>query len=919
MSKIAVSLAALVIVEKHNISLDSNESLAAVLPELKLGSGGPCDTIFDGRDDEDKWKFKPATVGVTLRHLLTHTAGFGYFFASPEDASLREPNGTFPSVLSGAEVAFATPRIFEAGERFLYGSSTDWVARFVERVSGTPLRTALVSLVFEPLGVPAGELDPFRTPQLDQKRGTINAKVAPATFVPIPFDTPQFEQPPPGFAALGSACLWGTLSAWATFLQCLLRKAAPADGGPALISEVLWDEAVSNSLKHYGLKLPAPLLETVDPELCCTVAEYSRPASEVARTASPDGFTMLSTVLHTTKTATGKSPGAHGWAGLSNSFFFIDAEAGVGGVLLAQFFPFGDEASSGGRMSGLDVLDSLSDSQRATLEQFQSVTNTEDLDTAVVVLESAGWDLETAVSKIYDRPTGSSARSPSVDQDDDDDPDSVNRPLMHSFQIDDNDVMPPSGAPRPGGGGVIFWLKQALGILSWPLGIFYGSAGVVLGLIARLLRIRPGLASLRPRNPFTRDPNSRPLSPTASSERWIRALEDLTGSRPPLVASATGAGEPGGSGLRQREGRRVALPDFVVGGYEDALRRAKEELRVLMVVLTCEEHEDDVEFKRNVLTDADLIRALASERVLCWGGDIRDRDAYQVSRTLRPLSYPSISFISLQPSPRAPSSSSPQMSILTRHEGYPTSSTSAHALLTALTTLVLPRSTPFLSRLRAQDASRKAERRIREEQDRAYESAARKDTERVLKRRKEEEDRIRNERREKEEEGEKNAREEERRRVRERAGEWRAWQRGVLENEGEAKEGEGVRVGVRLGDGRRIVRSFRDDDKVERVYAWVECALGEKVDNLATSSSSSSSTTSTKKKAPVAYEHIYEFRLATTFPREVLEVDGSAKDDHIKSKLKGGVNLVVEGLEKRRESMGEAGSDEDDDEEEEDE
>lgn len=56
-------------------------------------------------------------------------------------------------------------------------------------------------------------------------------------------------------------------------------------------------------------------------------------------------------------------------------------------------------------------------------------------------------------------------------------------------------------------------------------------------------------------------------------------------------------GERRGSGLRER-GERRSVPDFWVGGYESALRRAKEEVKVLMVVLTCDEHEDDAEFKR---------------------------------------------------------------------------------------------------------------------------------------------------------------------------------------------------------------------------------------------------------------------------------------------------------------------------------
>lgn len=122
---------------------------------------------------------------------------------------------------------------------------------------------------------------------------------------------------------------------------------------------------------------------------------------------------------------------------------------------------------------------------------------------------------------------------------------------------------------------------------------------------ARILRIRPGVPSLRPRNPFARDPSSR-LSPTAAAERWLRSLEESTSS---VRYSRRFDGEAGSSsssavassstsGLRERGATaRRAVPDFWIGGYEDALTKAKGDVRVLLVILTCEEHDDDASFK----------------------------------------------------------------------------------------------------------------------------------------------------------------------------------------------------------------------------------------------------------------------------------------------------------------------------------
>lgn len=137
--------------------------------------------------------------------------------------------------------------------------------------------------------------------------------------------------------------------------------------------------------------------------------------------------------------------------------------------------------------------------------------------------------------------------------------------------------------------------------------------------------MHPTSLSLRPRNPFSRDTSKR-SDPRSESERWVRALEELVGgirfsrrfeestssslgevnsSSVGAGSSSSGSGVASGSGLGRRtstggeggEGGRKVLPDFFVGSYEDAVKRAKEEIKVLMVVLTCEEHENDVEFK----------------------------------------------------------------------------------------------------------------------------------------------------------------------------------------------------------------------------------------------------------------------------------------------------------------------------------
>ena len=50
----------------------------------------------------------------------------------------------------------------------------------------------------------------------------------------------------------------------------------------------------------------------------------------------------LATVVTPETTKEGRSPGALNWAGIFNTYFWADPEAGKAGVLLTQLMPFGD-------------------------------------------------------------------------------------------------------------------------------------------------------------------------------------------------------------------------------------------------------------------------------------------------------------------------------------------------------------------------------------------------------------------------------------------------------------------------------------------------------------------------------------------------------------------------------------------------
>ncbi|MCC5871648.1 MAG: beta-lactamase family protein [Gammaproteobacteria bacterium] len=158
MTKPVTSVAVMMLHEQGHFGLD--EPLADYLPEFVdmkvLGDDGPV----------------PARKPITIRHLLTHTAGFSYGFTREGvDALYREAELFAVDDLAAFSERLATlPLAFEPGSRWHYGFSTDVLGRLVEVVSGQGLDDFLAERLFEPLGmvdtffeVPADKLDRFGT------------------------------------------------------------------------------------------------------------------------------------------------------------------------------------------------------------------------------------------------------------------------------------------------------------------------------------------------------------------------------------------------------------------------------------------------------------------------------------------------------------------------------------------------------------------------------------------------------------------------------------------------------------------------------------------------------------------------------------------------------------------------------------
>ncbi|KAI6876970.1 hypothetical protein KC318_g17864, partial [Hortaea werneckii] len=142
MTKLLTSIAALQLVEAGLIKLD--DDVSKILPEVgeqKILKG------FDGDSPILEDRKNPLT------HLLSHTSGFGYDLADVGLAKYQKSIGKVPGDGSTVEETRSHPLLFEPGTAWMYGCSTDWAGKLVERISGMTLEEFMRENMFRLVGV----------------------------------------------------------------------------------------------------------------------------------------------------------------------------------------------------------------------------------------------------------------------------------------------------------------------------------------------------------------------------------------------------------------------------------------------------------------------------------------------------------------------------------------------------------------------------------------------------------------------------------------------------------------------------------------------------------------------------------------------------------------------------------------------
>lgn len=297
MTKLLTSIAAMQLVEKRLIGLD--DDLSSLLPEM-----AEIPILSNG-------KLREAKNPITLRHLLTHTSGFGYSFIDKELSEFDTKNWKYKDL----------PRRFESGTQFLYGTSLDWVGRLIEKLSHMSLEEYFRKYITGPLEM---NRTWFNVPDSLKSfivsmgtRGDDGKQPLKESPDRIPKDSvTEYE---------GGAGLFSTPNDFIRLLQCLLNY-GELNNTKLLKKETIL-EMCRNQIGDISLAMRG---RYYNPEFCCNFKGI----------ISANSKWGLAWLIDNNEKPYGRKAGTVLWAGGMNTYFYIDYESGIAASIYTQHLPF---------------------------------------------------------------------------------------------------------------------------------------------------------------------------------------------------------------------------------------------------------------------------------------------------------------------------------------------------------------------------------------------------------------------------------------------------------------------------------------------------------------------------------------------------------------------------------------------------
>ena len=305
MTKAVTSVGVMMLVEEGKLGLD--DEVSKYLPQFKAPQVLSKVDVAAGT-----YETRPATRPITIRQLLTHTSGIGYSWSDPGLALVQKKTGAADLDL---------PLVNEPGAQWTYGASTRVLGMVIEKISGLTIDKYIEARILGPLGM---KDTTYAVPSSKTARVVSRNQRTDGKIVEIPNPDPI----PPTIR--GDGGLYSTAADYGRFVQMILNHGQL--GGVRILKEQTVREMSRNQTGNVKVRLqptaeplrskPYPLGAGEDVwGLGFQIAAPAKPAANMRR------------------------PGSMNWAGINNTFYWIDPEKQIGVVVLMQILPFYDDAA----------------------------------------------------------------------------------------------------------------------------------------------------------------------------------------------------------------------------------------------------------------------------------------------------------------------------------------------------------------------------------------------------------------------------------------------------------------------------------------------------------------------------------------------------------------------------------------------
>jgi methyl acetate hydrolase len=312
MTKAITATACMQLIEQGRLRLD--QPAGEILPELKSPQ------LLEGFDPSGQPKLRAARNTITVRHLLTHTSGFTYSIWSEQMGRYEKVTG-MPDIGYSLNGAFKAPLEFEPGERWQYGIGMDWVGKLIEAVTDQSLEVYFREHIFAPLGM---NNSGFLISSTQKSRvATMHNRQADGSLKPAPF---EINQRPEFFMGGGGA--FSTPRDYMALLQMLVN------GGTYRGKRILHADTVATMFQNHIGDLQVTEMKTAQPTWSHSFDQFPGMSHKWG----------LSFDINPQPGPNGRSAGSVSWAGLLNSYFWVDPIKKVAGTLFTQVLPFYDPA-----------------------------------------------------------------------------------------------------------------------------------------------------------------------------------------------------------------------------------------------------------------------------------------------------------------------------------------------------------------------------------------------------------------------------------------------------------------------------------------------------------------------------------------------------------------------------------------------